>query len=46
VGAVSLDALVSISGRLAKIDRFVESPVTASESEGEAAPDSDAAVAQ
>src|SRR5262245_14135006 len=31
VGAVSLDALAAISERLAKIDRFVESPVAASE---------------
>jgi hypothetical protein len=39
VGAVSLDALVAISERLAKIDRFVESPVAASEAAGEGAED-------
>src|SRR5262245_13457424 len=34
VGAVSVDALVAISERLAKIDRFVASPVSASQPAG------------
>src|SRR5262245_13130406 len=42
VGAVSLDALVAISERLAKIDRFVGSPVASSEEDGEASEDSKA----
>ncbi len=45
VGAVSLDALVAISERLAKIDRFVESPVAASEEDGETTDGSDAGAA-
>jgi hypothetical protein len=45
VGAVSLDALVAISERLAKIDRFVESPVAASKDSGEATDGPDAGAA-
>jgi hypothetical protein len=39
VGAVSLDALGSITERLAKIDRFVRSPIAAGEAAAEPAPD-------